>query len=52
MFFCGEEENGKMIACDFDSCSIVWFHTDCLDIFKIPGGEWFCPDCVKNAVVQ
>ena len=29
------------------------FHTDCLDIYKIPdGNEWFCPDCVKNAVEQ
>ena len=28
------------------------FHTDCLDIYKIPDGEWFCPDCVKNAVEQ
>ena len=44
--FCGGEENGEMIACDCDSCSIAWFHTDCLDIYKNSDGEWFCPDCV------
>lgn len=43
--FCRAEESGQMIACDNEQCKIIWFHTSCLRIEKIPKGKWLCPDC-------
>ena len=45
--YCKQEEEGEMIACDHEQCSIVWFHTACLWITSIPKGKWYCPDCRK-----
>ena len=28
--YCNEEEFGKMICCDYEHCSIQWFHVKCL----------------------
>jgi hypothetical protein len=46
--YCRKEESGEMICCEDSRCTIVWFHTDCLHISKIPKGKWFCPDCTKK----
>ena len=43
--YCGGEEHGQMIACDNETCSIGWFHTDCLNLKRIPKGRWYCRDC-------
>ena len=43
--YCGGCEEGEMIACDSDTCQIVWFHTECLKIDSIPDGKWYCPEC-------
>ncbi len=40
-----EDESRDMIGCDNSSCSIEWFHIDCLKIKSIPSGKWYCPDC-------
>lgn len=40
-----EDESRDMIGCDNPSCSIEWFHIDCLKIKSIPSGKWYCPDC-------
>ena len=45
--YCRGEESGQMIACDGDTCQVLWFHTDCLKIAKVPKGKWYCPDCRK-----
>lgn len=45
--YCRGPESGEMIACDGDACSIVWFHTTCLKISRIPKGKWYCPECRK-----
>ena len=39
-----QEEEGEMIACDHEQCSIMWFHAACLQITSIPKGKWYCPD--------
>ena len=44
---CREPEYGQMIACDNDQCPIVWFHTACLKLKRVPQGNWYCPEC-KN----
>ena len=46
--FCREPEAGQMIACDNDDCSIVWFHTDCLRLKRVPQGNWYCPQCTTK----
>ena len=45
--YCGGPEEGTMIACDNEDCSIEWFHTGCLRITTVPKGKWYCPDCRK-----
>ena len=45
--YCNGPEEGDMIACDNETCSIEWFHMTCLKIRSIPKGKWFCPDCRK-----
>ena len=46
--YCQSEEHGTMIGCDNDSCSIGWYHIDCLNIDSIPSGSWYCPECSGN----
>ena len=44
--YCGRTAAaGDKIGCDNKSCSIMWFHMNCLNINSIPDGKWLCPDC-------
>ena len=43
--YCRKGEQGQMVACDNSSCTIEWFHFDCVNLTSAPEGEWFCPDC-------
>ena len=45
--YCNQPSYGEMIFCDNESCSIQWFHCDCLRIRKIPKSSWRCPSCRK-----
>ena len=45
--FCQQPESGEMIACDYAQCPILWFHTACVQIKRIPKGNWYCPECRK-----
>lgn len=45
--YCRGPEEGKMVACDNEQCSIEWFHMKCLKIKTLPRGKWYCPDCRK-----
>ena len=38
-------KDGEMIFCDNDTCTIRWFHTECLKLPTVPKGKWYCPDC-------
>ena len=40
--WCGGEEEGRMVACDNDSCLIEWFHFECVGLTRRPRGKWFC----------
>ena len=46
--FCREPESGQMIACDNDQCPITWFHTVCVNLKRIPKGNWYCPECKQK----
>ena len=46
--FCQQPESGEMIACDHSACPIVWFHTACVRVKRIPKGKWYCPECRKS----
>lgn len=45
--YCSKPEFGNMIKCDNRSCTIQWFHFDCLEMRAAPKGKWYCPSCVK-----
>ena len=45
--YCNQPSYGQMIQCEHSSCTIEWFHCDCLRIRKIPKGSWRCPSCRK-----
>lgn len=34
-----------MVQCDNELCPVEWFHFRCVNLKKIPKGEWFCPKC-------
>ena len=45
--YCQEAKGGDMIGYENVSCSIKWFHKECLRIKqgKDPKGKWLCPSC-------
>jgi hypothetical protein len=45
---CDGPEEGQMIFCDNSTCSVKWFHYDCVDITEAPEGSWFCPQCTAE----
>ena len=46
--FCQQPSFGRMIHCDDERCTIIWFHCECLRIRSIPKGKWYCPSCRKD----
>jgi len=44
--YCRKPEFGNMIKCDNKTCTITWFHFDCLEMRVAPKGKWYCPSCV------
>ena len=48
--YCREDKGGEMIGCDGKSCSIIWYHLECLGMTQssVPRGKWFCPTCHAN----
>lgn len=45
--YCNQPSYGFMIECECVTCSIKWFHGDCLRIKTTPKGKWYCPSCRK-----
>ena len=43
--YCGKGEYGEMIACDNPSCTLEWFHYNCVGITRNPKGNWYCDNC-------
>ena len=43
-----DDSSEDMIACDYPSCTIEWFHMSCLRLHSFPKGKWYCPDCRKK----
>jgi len=41
--YCSKPEFGDMIKCDNKSCTIKWFHFDCLEMRTAPKGEVVLP---------
>ena len=51
--WCNGEDEGKMIACDNETCSREWFHFDCVGPTRKPMGKWFCcDDCRKLDLIS
>ncbi|KAL3108059.1 hypothetical protein niasHT_018221 [Heterodera trifolii] len=46
---CEQVSFGEMICCDYELCSVEWFHFACVNIKSKPKGKkWFCPLCRFN----
>jgi len=48
---CNQVSFGNMIACEYEGCSIEWFHYECVGITEAPKGKWYCNECSKSANV-
>ncbi|XP_038065836.1 uncharacterized protein LOC119735944 [Patiria miniata] len=44
---CKRVPTKEMIACDGESCSVEWYHYECVGLTAatIPNGEWLCDNC-------
>ncbi|KAL3888115.1 hypothetical protein ACJMK2_000495 [Sinanodonta woodiana] len=43
---CGGDDDGrKMIKCESENCTKVWFHTSCIKLKHVPKGKWYCGKC-------
>ena len=42
---CRQPESDRMIACDNPTCSIEWFHFQCVGLKRAPHGKWYCSNC-------
>lgn len=42
---CGQISFGEMICCDNTTCSLEWFHFQCVQLTTKPKGKWYCPQC-------
>ena len=42
---CKEAKGGKMIGCDNKTCTVKWYHLECVNLSSVPHGTWLCPSC-------
>lgn len=42
---CKENKGGKMIGCDNKTCTVKWYHLECVNLSSAPRGTWLCPAC-------
>ena len=45
---CQERDEGDMVQCDGHSCTIQWFHFECVGITEAPKGKWYCDVCSQE----
>ena len=49
---CGQPEgdNGKrLIGCSCENvCKIEWYHLNCVGLYDVPDGDWYCDECVET----
>ena len=45
---CQGRDEGDMVQCDGHSCTIQWFHFECVEITEAPEGKWYCDDCSQE----
>lgn len=46
---CAGPEEGQMVACDNQNCTIQWYHFHCVGLVDTPSADtaWFCPSCAE-----
>ncbi|KAF7232332.1 hypothetical protein EG68_10814 [Paragonimus skrjabini miyazakii] len=49
---CQQVSYGEMVACDNHDCPIEWFHFECVGLVSKPRGQWFCPQCTAEGVME
>ena len=50
--WCGGKDEGRMVACDNDSCPHEWFHYQCVRLTRKPRGKWFCSEKCRKSDMQ
>lgn len=45
---CHSISHGQMVGCDGPGCRIEWFHLACVDLDRVPVGNWLCDDCQRE----
>ena len=46
--YCRCPSYGEMVGCDNPTCTMEWFHFNCLKLDSEPKTKkWYCPDCSK-----
>ncbi|CAD5216664.1 unnamed protein product [Bursaphelenchus xylophilus] len=43
--YCHQVSFGQMIMCDNKTCTIEWFHFQCVGLTSTPRGKWYCDNC-------
>ncbi|KAL3877427.1 hypothetical protein ACJMK2_035249 [Sinanodonta woodiana] len=39
------DDGRKMIMCENENCTKVWFHTKCIKLKHVPKRKWYCGEC-------
>ena len=42
---CRQGEFGVMISCDNPTCTVKWFHMECVGLSSAPDGDWISRIC-------
>ncbi|CAN7946809.1 unnamed protein product [Ixodes hexagonus] len=42
---CKKPQKGRMIACDSDTCTTIWYHYRCVNLKRKPSKKWYCSSC-------
>ena len=41
-------EHETWIGCDSETCKWEWFYLTCVNLKRVPKGNWYCPVCRKK----
>ena len=47
---CGTGDGtGDYIQCDNETCTVGWYHWECVQVTEVIAGTWLCPSCSPSA---
>lgn len=45
----GGSAYGDMVECSNNSCTVKWFHLQCISLTTAPKGAWYCSQCERRS---